>query len=266
MTRFVHQLLDGALSLLFPPRCEVCDTLQEPVVCERCRARFVPITPPYCEICGVPFDPLARGDACCAECREAPPLFDAARAGGVYTDELRHAIHQFKYGGIRALAGPLAAFIAETVTLPFPVQCICPVPLHPERERMRGYNQSGLLADALAPHWGLSVEPAWLTRIKNTTPQMQLPPEERKQNIKGAFAAHAVPAGSALLLLDDVYTTGSTLRECARVLRQAGASAILVITLARVCVGTSRATGQVDAASSSREWAASERGSGGSVP
>ena len=231
---FLTDVLDGVLSLLFPPRCEVCGLLQEPIICASCRGKFHAIGVPMCDRCGIPFDPLAQATAVCAACREHPPAFDAARSAGKYADELRRAIHLFKYDGVRALAAPLAAFIAETVTPPFAIDCLCPVPLHPARERMRGYNQSGLLADELGLHWNLPVEPALLARILNTTPQMQLPAEERKRNMRGAFTATPATQGRDIGLVDDVYTTGSTLLECSRVLKRAGARQVLVITIARV--------------------------------
>lgn len=193
---FITDVLDGMLSLLFPPRCEVCGLLQEPLICARCREKFQAISAPFCEICGVPFDPLALTMGECADCRKRSPAFDAARSAGKYADELRRAIHLFKYDGVRALAVPLAAFIGETVTLPFEIDCLCPVPLHPARERMRGYNQSGLLAEELGRQWLLPVEPALLTRIINTTPQMQLPADERGRNVHGAFVASPWPVGA----------------------------------------------------------------------
>ncbi len=231
---FFTAVLDGVLSLLFPPRCEVCGLLQEPIICDGCRGKFHAIGAPFCACCGIPFDPLAQSMATCAACREHPPTFDAARSAGKYADELRRAIHLFKYDGVRALATPLAAFIADTITLPLAIDCLCPVPLHPARERMRGYNQSGLLAEELGQQWNLPVEPALLSRILNTTPQMQLPADERKRNMRGAFTAAPATQGRSIGLVDDVYTTGSTLLECSRVLKHAGARCVLVITIARV--------------------------------
>lgn len=231
---FLTSALDGVLSLLFPPRCEVCGLLQEPTICDHCRGKFHAIAAPFCTRCGLPFDPLAQSMPECADCRTHPPPFDAARAAGRYADELRRAIHVFKYDGVRALAVPLAAFLAETITLPIEIDCLCPVPLHPARERMRGYNQSALLADELAAHWRLPVEPALLARIVNTTPQMQLPADERRRNMRGAFAAPPAAQGRDIGLVDDVYTTGSTLFECSRVLKHAGARRVLVLTIARV--------------------------------
>lgn len=237
MTNPLAMLLDGVLSLLFPPRCEVCGTLQEPVVCGSCLEAFTRITPPHCLQCGLPFDPLAQSATHCAECREDPPPFDAARAAGLYGEGLRLAIHQLKYGGVRALAAPLSALIAQVVTLPFGIDCLCPVPLHPKREAMRGYNQSLLLAEEVGVHWQLPVAADILTRIHNTPPQMQLPAAERRRNVKGAFAVAGTVRDRAIGLVDDVFTTGSTLRECSLALKRAGAARVLVITVARTVTG-----------------------------
>jgi ComF family protein len=233
MGSFFRELLDGTLSLLFPPRCEVCGLLQEPVVCAQCRAQFGRIEAPYCRQCGLPFDPLAKAATHCPECREDPPAFDAARAAGIYGGLLRRAIHLFKYDGVRAMTGPLGEFTLEMVELPFSIDCLCPVPLHPKREAMRGFNQSLLLAEVLGEGWSAPVEAGLLSRTQNTPPQMSLPAAERRRNIRGAFAVTGNATGRAVGLVDDVFTTGSTLRECSRVLKRAGAVRVLVITVAR---------------------------------
>lgn len=226
-------LRDGLLSLLFPPRCEVCGMLQEPVVCAGCRAQFQRITEPCCRQCGLPFDPAAKTAMHCPECRDDPPAFDAARAAEIYSGTLRRAIHLFKYDGVRAMASALGQFTLESVELPFPVDCLCPVPLHPKREAMRGFNQSGLLAEVLGDGWGVPVDAGLLARVQNTPPQMSLPAEERRRNIRGAFAVVGNASGRVVGLVDDVFTTGSTLRECSRILKRAGAKRVLVITVAR---------------------------------
>lgn len=226
-------LIEGLLSLLFPPRCEVCDTLQEPVLCARCREQFSAIAAPFCCRCGLPFDPLAQMREHCAECHQESPPFAAARAAGLFRGSLRLAIHHFKYAGARALAAPLAQFTTEMIALPFPVDCLCPVPLHPRREAMRGYNQSLLLANELGARWQLPVEANLLTRVINTPPQMSLPAEERRKNLRGAFTATPDIRDRHIALVDDVYTTGATLRECSQVLKRAGAAQVLVITVAR---------------------------------
>lgn len=169
----------------------------------------------------------------CADCQSEAPPFDAARAAGVYGGTLRTAIHVYKYELVVALAKPLASFLTQHLELPFPLDCLCPVPLHPTRERMRGFNQSLLLATSVSAQWGIPHEPHLLTRQQNTLPQMKLPRDERRANVRGAFAVGGEVRGRSIGLLDDVYTTGSTLAECSRMLKRAGAERVMVITLAR---------------------------------
>ena len=115
------------------------------------------------------------------------------------------------------------------------VELVCPVPLHPRRQRERGFNQSELLARSLAAHFGAELAPHLLARVRDTAPQIDLPRAERQANVRGAFAVPKPEkaAGKSVLVVDDVFTTGATLRECARVLRRAGASRVLIFTLAR---------------------------------
>ncbi|HEY3378009.1 MAG TPA: ComF family protein [Armatimonadota bacterium] len=221
------------LDLLIPPRCEVCNTLQEPVICAGCLQGFTALPTPRCRQCDLPLDPLAHTDEHCAACRDDPPPFDAARAAGLYGSTLRQAIHVFKYEMVRALARPLADYALTQLTLPFPVDCLCPVPLHHAREAMRGFNQSLLLAEHFGQCWQLPVAAELLIRTQNTTPQMLLPLAQRRENVKGVFRARETLAACTVGLVDDVFTTGATLRECSSVLKRAGAQRVLVITLAR---------------------------------
>jgi ComF family protein len=233
MENFLKAFWTSAADLLFPPRCEVCGLLQEPVICQGCHEQFQRISLPYCAQCGLPFDPLAQAASHCVECRENPPSFDAARAAGIYDGPLRQAIHVYKYEMVRCLGGPLGDFLENSIELPFPLDVLCPVPLHPSRERMRGFNQSLLLAEPLARAHHIPLEPHLLRRTQNTTPQMSLPHEQRRANVKGAFVTDENVAQRVVGVVDDVFTTGSTLRECSRVLKRAGAQRVLVITLAR---------------------------------
>jgi len=191
------------------------------------------IRQPFCAQCGYPFDPLAKGDTHCAICRDVPPYFDAARAAGYYTGALRTAIHQYKYNGVQALALPLASWAMTSLELPFRPDCLCPVPLHPRREARRGYNQSLLLAEAFSAGWKIYLQPDLLRRTVDTPPQMRLNAEERRRNIRDSFTIQSAVEGRSIGLVDDVMTTGATLNECARMLKRAGATQVLAVTLAR---------------------------------
>ncbi len=185
-------------------------------------------------------------DLLCTPCRMAPPQFERAVAFGVYTDELRTMVHLLKYERVRAVARPLGAMLAqaiETLHLSGEV-AMAAVPLHPAKQRRRGYNQAALLADEAArilrdrTDFALRSEHHLLRRVRDTETQFLLTPHARRANLRGAFVVDegAVLAGKTVLLVDDIYTTGTIARECARVLRRAGAELVLVATLARAQV------------------------------
>jgi len=162
------------------------------------------------------------------------PLQDA-RAAALFRSPLREAIHQFKYEGLRALASILGEMLYDSwEAQPWPVELIVPVPLHPIRLRERGYNQSALLARELARHIRLPVAERALLRIHPTPPQVGLNAEQRAENVRNAFrCGDDSLRGKRVLLIDDVLTTGSTLRACAQALLEGGAQAVWALTLAK---------------------------------
>ncbi len=182
----------------------------------------------------------------CYACRLAPPMFERAVAHAVYQSELREMIHLLKYERMRAVANLLGGMLAESIlTLEAEAArelLVVAVPLFPAKQRQRGYNQSDLLADAaiaelrkLRPDWRLQRAPSILARHRDTQSQFELTPRGRRRNLQGAFAVDAgkLPLDCEVLLVDDIYTTGATARECARVLRRAGARKVWVATLSR---------------------------------
>ncbi|MDE3105997.1 MAG: ComF family protein [Acidobacteriota bacterium] len=194
----------------------------------------------------------------CEPCRRVPPQFARAVAFGVYRDGLREMVHLLKYNGMRPLAAPLGQLLAQAMLqLREPGQAgganftavaaddalLIAVPLYAARERQRGCNQARLLAESarreLAERgWRLSPAHHVLQRVRDTETQFALSPTGRRRNLRGAFAvaAGAQLAGREVVLVDDIYTTGATARECARVLRRAGAARVWVATLARAQV------------------------------
>jgi ComF family protein len=182
----------------------------------------------------------------CHVCRVVPPMFERAVAYAVYQDKLREMIHLLKYEGMRPVAKLLGGMLAESIlTLRAEAArevIVVAVPLFPSKQRQRGYNQSELLADAaiaelrrIDPEWRLRRVAGVLTRRRDTASQFELTPRGRRRNLEGAFAVEdgRLPLGCEVLLVDDIYTTGATARECARVLRRAGARKVWVATLAR---------------------------------
>ncbi len=184
-----------------------------------------------CIACGE--EASVNADGLCASCAagllrcEAPHAVrftDGFTAGLIYTEEAARAIQRFKYGDARYLAGFLASFL--DIPEAWDIEAIVPVPLHKRRLNRRGYNQSALLAEALAARISVPVRPELLVRVRNTKTQTRLNMKQRARNLRGAFRALPEAKGMRLLLIDDVRTTGATLAECAQALRAAGASAV----------------------------------------
>lgn len=241
--RVTRQLEAGIL----PPRCAGCNWFDESLFCATCRARVQRIVAPFCARCGQPFDPLVQvlATSLCADCRanryHAAPILQRARSLWAMSGPVRHAVHRFKYQNRQHLAANLARematyLLAENAELP---QLIVPVPLHPWRQWRRGYNQSALLAHALAELLQLPCVEL-LRRTRHTPSQTRLNQTQRQENVRDAFVIAEKMRGKYLpdeiqhiLLIDDVYTTGATLRECARRLHSDGFATIHALTLTR---------------------------------
>ena len=231
------------LNLLCPPRCLLCGAFTDqdhgPGFCASCLLALPPLPQAHCRICGRPFETTLASVHDCGHCLARQPPFDRAISAGLYEGLLRQAIHRFKYEGRTELARPLAALLAERLSPPFlppEADLIIPVPLHRRRLKARGYNQALLLARALFHPWQDRLKPDLLRRSKWTQPQVHLKGPERRRNVRQAFTlTHPEQVrGCSVLLVDDVFTTGATVRECAKVLKRARASTVLVLTVARV--------------------------------
>jgi ComF family protein len=238
-------MLRAFLDILFPPLCHACRAfIAEPTpmhLCADCRMLIVPIGSPFCPICGVPFATEGGSNHPCGACLTNRRPFSAARAAVRFDGPVQDLIHRCKYGKKVHLAKPLALLMAESLTtfvsdaVP---DCLVPVPLHGKRLRQRGFNQAQQLAGFLAKRWQLPHSVDNLRRIRWTEPQTGLAAVDRQRNIRDAFAVRDPGRfkDKRLLLVDDVYTTGSTAAECARTLRHAGASSVMVITVARAVI------------------------------
>jgi ComF family protein len=232
--------LRGLVSLFYPSSCAGCTAPVESgaFLCARCLEEAPRLRAPFCERCSQPFSGAITETFTCANCHDRVLHFDAAvsvyRSRGV----VREVMHQFKYGKQLHLRHPLGEWLAETLDdsrlRDHSFDCIVPVPLHPARERERGFNQARILADLLAQRSGLPVRPI-LQRIRYTTTQTQFDRAQRMENLAGAFRLRRGldVQDWRVLLVDDVLTTGSTLSECAGVLKEHGAASVYAATAAR---------------------------------
>ncbi len=263
-------LLQAILDLFFPPACPFCGKIlatgagaaaspggtgeklpsalpgfgEGGILCAGCAAGL-PWLENCCPRCARPL-PEAEKVQECRRCRAAPPAFDHCCALGSYTGALREALHRFKYNGARGLAVPLGRLLAARLSaMPWlgEVEALVPVPLHPRRQRERGYNQAALLAVAAGRELGIPVR-AMLRRNRETKSQTGLDRQGRLENMQGAFCCDAQPGGGdsggdkgtglkRLLLVDDILTSGATAHAACLALRQAGWSSVSLAVVAR---------------------------------
>jgi ComF family protein len=209
-------------------------------LCASCVASIERVVAPFCPVCGVPGDTLRAPGAAgrCDACRSGRQ-FAAARSFGLFEGRLRELVTRLKYSGDRRLADPLGNLLAGAVSEHLTVQdyeAIVPVPLHRDRLRERGFNQAYLLARPMAASARIPIINA-LQRVVKTTAQVGLQGEARRTNVREVFSLHPRARGRVtrrnVLLVDDVFTTGATADECARILRAAEVKRVDVITLAR---------------------------------
>ena len=214
------------LDFFFPQRCLHCRKTGRRI-CRGCADAIPWIGRRGCPLCGLPSE--GGGSHRCVERGRLQFIRSAAEFSGA----MRKALHALKYSSDRFLADELIRLAGPHWMLPnWEFDTLVPVPLGRERERTRGYNQSLLLAGALSRSMGIPVSADVLRRVRETQSQVGLSRVERKQNMEGAFRA-APMAGRRILLVDDVCTTGATLRSCAAALAEAGAAAVGALTLAR---------------------------------
>ncbi len=250
----LRSALDAVTSVLFPAPCRICDQILTNAsripICNRCLHSFEAIVPPLCECCGRPFaSPVAiqATRPLCRLCRLDFFAFDRARSFAIYNDTVFDAIVLMKYEEVTRLGHWFAERIAGCIAQErdeWRVDAVVPVPLHPIRQRERGYNQAELIARPLAKRLGARVDTRLLTRTKPRPAQLLLSRSERWKSVRGAYATleGAKVDNLRILLVDDVMTTGATLDACARALKKAGASRVVGLTVARLVPGWQTAT------------------------
>ncbi len=228
------------MQLLFPLRCPVCDDIVSPFgekICLDCMRKLRYVAPPRCLKCGKHIE--EEGREYCHDCAKGRHRFTRGRSLYEY-ESVAKSIYRFKYGGRREYADfygeEVARYLGGFLKQAHPAG-ILPIPLHARRLRKRGYNQAELLADAIGRYMGLPVYRKIVERVRDTTPMKLLNPQERQNNLKKAFhiVGNDVKLGERLpcvLLVDDIYTTGTTMDEVAGTLLDAGVKEVYFVTLA----------------------------------
>ena len=238
-TVWLKQFGATLLEFFLPRMCLFCgvavgETAQV-AVCPECEAQIKWVESPLCACCGMVFANRDGADRVCGSCQADPPPFARARAAALYDGPVAQAITRFKFSRQLAFLPVMQQWLKRPLCLELvaAADLLTPVPLHPKRIKKRGFNQSLLLARAFP---GAPVAREAVVRTRHTAPQVGLNPKQRQDNVKGAFSVTdtALIKGKHVLMVDDLYTTGATVKECARVLRRAGASRVEVLTVARV--------------------------------
>lgn len=242
LNQLCKDLRTAFVELLFPSTCLNCrcplSPATMPMFCPECLGQIELVSGPLCLGCGRQFPKAAGGAHYCGLCLSGQYHFDRARAVAIYSEPFSQVIHRFKYQGKTHGLATFRALLelAPEAAISAPPDLILPVPLHDRKLRQRGFNQAVLLARAFFPQERRLIRTDLLVRQINTEPQTSLSGKARRQNLKNAFALREpeLVLGKRIALVDDVFTTGTTVNECARVLKKAGALRVEVLTLARV--------------------------------
>ncbi len=226
------RLASASLDLLYPPKCVGCEK-EGQFLCPGCLDALPHLLPPFCLRCS---QPIAHGDIC-RRCIASPPAIDRIVAPFRMEGAAREAVHRLKYGNLRAIAPVLGELLADfLVERQVSGAVLVPVPLHPRRERRRGYNQAALLAREAGERLGIPLVLGALSRSKDTPSQTRRSQaEERRANVQDSFYCPdpSPVKGLNVLLVDDVCTTGATLEACSATLKEAEAASVTGVAFAR---------------------------------
>ena len=238
-TRF-RLSLAASIDLLLPPACLLCGRLlptghDAQAFCRDCLAAMPPLTSAHCRCCAQPF-PDTTSNHLFGNCLQRQPPFSIVHAVGIYQGSLKQAIHKLKYRNRLVLAKPLGQLLGKSIVAEgsgFAPDRIIPVPLHPRRLRQRGYNQALEVARPIAQQSGILLDTTLLQRTRNTPQQQGLTATERRSNLRNAFTLTSGAPALRILLIDDVMTTGETVRECSRTLLVSGIVEVQVAAVGR---------------------------------
>lgn len=235
--------IDFFKDMLFPSRCVVCECLLDSEgLCSDCWSKIRWISEQKCRICSQPFTvEIDSVDSVCAQCLSKPPNFDKAVSVFVYDDFSKKIVLKFKHSDATYLAEILSKLMFRSAILEIESSdLIIPVPIHFMKRLKQKYNQSELLAQKISKISGVKCEPRILKKIKQTSPQEGLSGIQRRKNVIGSFGIDDtykyLLKDKRILLIDDVFTTGSTVDECSKILKKHTAKEVIVLTLARVVI------------------------------
>lgn len=229
----MHKLLKTGADYLFPPRCPVCDSviLPDEELCRGCEKELLPVLEPACASCGKPVGDERQ--EYCGDCAAKRHNFCQGKAVFVYRGAIRQSMYRFKYANRREYAQFYARYAVRLHGAWLgrkQVEVIVPIPMYRKKQKKRGYNQAEVFARALGRETGLPVEGRLLVRSRDTVPQKELNDRQRRQNLKNAFQlVPDIVKYRKILLVDDIYTTGSTMDEAAKTLLAAGAEQVYYI-------------------------------------
>ena len=219
--------------MIYPRHCPVCHRIlkdDKRYICPPCEKKIRPLTGSLCMKCG---RPVEENREYCRECLTAEHTYDRGRGIFLYNDMWKKSLERFKFYGCREYGDFYSHLMWEEAKediRDWNPDIVVPVPMHPKKQRMRGFNQSWYLAQRISRASGIPSKSDAVRKVRNTAAQKQLDAAERKSNLHGAFAAVQSMGGRCVLVVDDVYTTGSTIDAMASVLRDAGASAVFFLT------------------------------------
>lgn len=233
----MKKIWNSILNMIYPRCCPLCHKVlkdQSRLICPECEATVKPISGPCCFKCG---RPVGRDEEYCRECATHPRSFTQGRGIFLYNDKMKASLIKYKYYGCREYgdfyAKAMCVFARHELTRWNP-QLIIPVPLHRKKQRMRGFNQAAYLAQRISGYTGIPVDLNLIIKTKNTKSQKKLNAAERRRNLKEAFQVQGQVRCKRILVIDDVYTTGSTVDAMAECLLEAGAEKVYFLT---VCIG-----------------------------
>jgi competence protein ComFC len=237
--------LNPILRMVFPHVCEICEERdvgpEQSFICYHCRTHpraIKKVRPPICKICGLWYEGDITNEFKCRNCFDLELEFSSARAAVQYAGLAKEVIHRFKYGRNEWFEPFLAELLIEAAAPDVRLQAvdlIVPIPLHPRKQRARGFNQAERLAARLSAATAVPFDAKLAERVRDTNPQAHLDREDRIENVKNAFkyVGREKLKGQRLLLVDDVMTTGLTASSCAKELLKNGAGDVRVWTVAR---------------------------------